>query len=134
MQETFGGILNVLIGVAITGIMMVVGFAVFSFITKYNDMAEIKKGNKAAGIYMGTKLLGIGIIIAFASYSSHSWLLMVVWGLVGIVILAAVYWIFDKLTFQFNVCQEIQNGNEAVARLMQGVIIGVSIAIGTFLL
>ncbi|MNZ25970.1 hypothetical protein D3C78_431480 [compost metagenome] len=114
--------------------MMVVGFLVFSTITKYNDLQEIKNGNKAAGIYMGSKLMGVGIIIAFASYSSHDWILMIIWGLVGVIILSLVYLIFDKLTIGFKVCDEVQKGNEAVAKMLSGVIIGVSVVLGTFLL
>ncbi|MNP44924.1 hypothetical protein D3C76_1388090 [compost metagenome] len=133
-QEVANGALNILIGVGITILMMVVGFLVFSTITKYNDLQEIKNGNKAAGIYMGSKLMGIGIIIAFASYSSHNWILMITWGLVGVIILSLVYLIFDKLTIGFKVCDEIQRGNESVAKMLSGVIIGVSIVLGTLLL
>lgn len=134
-METFGSdILNVLIGLVIIIGILIVGYFVFSSLTRFNDRKEIAGGNAAAGLYMGSKLLGLCIIVAMVSYSSHSWLQMIIWSVIGMAILCLVYLIFDWITPQFKVCDEIEKGNLAIAQLLRSIIIGVSIVVGTFLM
>jgi putative membrane protein len=134
MEQFLQDIGTVFIGVGILLGILLVGWFVFNVLTKYNDLAEIKNGNQAAGIYMGSKLLGLSIIVALVSYSSTNWVEMIVWSVVGIIILSLVYLLFDFLLPKIDVCAEIEKGNLAIAQLLRAVIIGVSIVIGTFLL
>ncbi len=134
MNEFWQNAANVGIGLVLLLIILGVGAFVFSKLTRYNDSEEINKGNQAAGMYMGSKLLGLCIIVAMVSYSSHSWVSMLIWSAIGIAILCLVYLIFDFLTPRFKVCDQIKQGNLAVAQLLRSVIIGVSIVIGTFLM
>lgn len=127
-------LLNVVIGLGILLVVLLVGSYVFSKLTKFNDSEEIAKGNAAAGLYMGSKLLGLCIIIAMVSFSSHDWLSMLIWSGIGILIQCLVYIVFDFLTPKFKVCEEIAKGNMAVAQLLRSIIIGTSIVIGTFLM
>jgi putative membrane protein len=125
---------NVGIGLVIIFVILVVGAFVFSKLTRYDDAKEIEKGNEAAGLYMGSKLLGLCIIVGMVSFSSDSWVSMLIWSGIGIAILCLVYVIFDFLTPRFKVCDQIAQGNMAVAQLLRSIIIGVSIVIGTFLM
>ncbi|MCG7406250.1 DUF350 domain-containing protein [Paenibacillus sp. ACRRX] len=125
---------NVAIGVVVIAVILSVGAFVFSRLTKFNDQQEISKGNEAAGIYMGSKLLGLCIIVAMVSFSTDSWLMMLMWSAIGIVILCLLYVLVDLLLPQFRVCEEIAKGNMAVAQLLRSIIIGVSIVIGTMLI
>ncbi|UHA72828.1 DUF350 domain-containing protein [Paenibacillus sp. 481] len=125
---------NVGIGLLLIALIMAAGAFVFSKLTRFNDRDEIMKGNEAAGIYMGSKLLGLAIIVAMVSLNTSSWVLMLAWSAVGIVILCIVYFIVDICLPQFRVCDEIAKGNKAVAHLLRGIIIGVSIVIGTMLI
>lgn len=134
MNEFWQNAANVGIGLVLLLIILGVGAFVFSKLTRYNDSEEISKGNQAAGMYMGSKLLGLCIIVAMVSYSSHSWVSMLIWSVIGIAILCLVYLVFDFLTPRFKVCDQIKQGNLAVAQLLRSVIIGVSIVIGTFLM
>lgn len=134
-MQTFGwDILNVITGLGIILGVLIVGYFVFSSLTRFDDRKEIAGGNAAAGLYMGSKLLGLCIIVAMVSYSSHSWVQMIIWSLIGMAILCLVYLIFDWITPQIKVCQEIEKGNMAVAQLLRSIIIGVSIVVGTFLM
>ncbi|MNW29886.1 hypothetical protein D3C74_67530 [compost metagenome] len=127
-------LINVLIGFGILLVVLVCGYLVFSKLTRYNDSEEIAKGNEAAGIYMGSKMLGLCIIVGMVSFSTHSWLDMLVWSVVGIAVLCLVYIVFDFLTPKMRVCDQIAQGNMAVAQLLRSIILGVSIVIGTFLM
>jgi len=125
---------QVAVGLGILLAALLVGAFVFSKLTKFNDADEINKGNQAAGMYFGSKLLGLCIIVGMVSYGSDDWVDMLIWSGIGIVILCLVYVVFDWLTPKFKVCEQIAEGNMAVAQLLRSVIIGVSIVIGTFLM
>lgn len=134
MEKLGVNLVNVGLGIGILLVVLIVGYFVFSKLTRYNDSEEIAKGNEAAGMYMGSKLLGLCIIVGMVSFSTHAWLDMLLWSGIGILILCLVYIIFDFLTPKIRVCDEIARGNMAVAQLLRSVIIGVSIVIGTFLM
>ncbi|MDQ0058488.1 DUF350 domain-containing protein [Paenibacillus harenae] len=134
MNDFLENAANVGIGLVIILVILVVGAFVFSKLTRYDDAKEIDKGNEAAGMYMGSKLLGLCIIVGMVSFSSDSWVSMLIWSGIGIVILCLVYVLFDFLTPRFKVCDQIAQGNMAVAQLLRSIIIGVSIVIGTFLM
>jgi putative membrane protein len=85
-------------------------------------------------MYMGSKLLGLAIIVSMVSYSSTDWVNMLIWSGVGMVLLCVLYVLFDFLLPKLDVCAEIAKGNMAVAQLLRAVIVGVSVVIGTFLL
>jgi putative membrane protein len=134
-MENFGqDIVTVLIGVGLLIVILILGYGVFSVLTRFNDTAEIRKGNAAAGMYMGSKLLGLAIIVSMVSYSSTDWVNMLIWSGVGMVLLCVLYVLFDFLLPKLDVCAEIAKGNMAVAQLLRAVIVGVSVVIGTFLL
>lgn len=134
-MDNFGEDLgNVAIGLGILLAALVVGAIVFSKLTRFNDTEEINKGNEAAGLYFGSKLLGLCIIVGMVSYSSREWDEMLVWSGIGILILSLVYLVFDWLTPKSKVCEQIAAGNMAVARLLSAVVLGVSVVIGTFLM
>ncbi|KKO53693.1 DUF350 domain-containing protein [Paenibacillus sp. DMB20] len=134
MQNFGWDLLNVLIGLVIILGVLSVGYFVFSKLTRFDDRKEIASGNLAAGMYMGSKLMGLSIIVAMVSYSSHSWVQMLIWSLIGMAILCLVYLIFDWVTPRMKVCEEIAKGNVAVAQVLRSIIIGISIVVGTFLM
>jgi len=135
MLAGFGtDLLNIIVGVTVLLGILIIGFFIFSKLTSFNDIEEIKKGNVAAGIYMGSKMLSLCIIIAMVSFATLDWLQMIVWSIVGIAILSIVYLVFDFLTPAFKIGEEMAAGNKAVALLLSGIIIGTSLVIGTYLL
>jgi putative membrane protein len=125
---------NLGIGIILLFVVLVAGYFVFSKITRYDDSEEMARGNEAAGIYMGSKMLGLCIIVGMVSFSTHSWVDMLIWSVIGIVILSLVYLIFDWVTPRTKICEEIAKGNVALAQLLRSIIIGVSLVIGTFLM
>jgi putative membrane protein len=127
-------LVNVGIGICSLLVILVVGAFLFSKLTRFDDVEEIRSGNEAAGIYMGSKLLGLAIIVAMVSFSSINWIEMFIWSFIGMIVLSLVYLVFDFLTPAFKVCDEIAKGNKAVAKLLGSIIIGTSIVIGTFLM
>ncbi len=134
MKNFATDLMHVGIGLVILFAILFVGYYIFSLLTRYNDNKEIAAGNEAAGMYMGSKLLGLCIIIGLVSINSDNWLDVIVWSAVGIVVLCLVYVIFDLVTPRTKVCEQIENGNMAVAQLLRSLIIGISFVIGTFVM
>ncbi|MDP4098555.1 DUF350 domain-containing protein [Paenibacillus sp. P96] len=134
-MNQFGlSLVNLGIGIVLLFIVLIAGYFVFSKITRYNDNEEMARGNEAAGIYMGSKMLGLCIIVGMVSFSTHAWLDMLIWSVIGIVILSLVYIVFDWVTPRTKICEEIARGNVALAQLLRSIIIGVSLVLGTFLM
>ncbi|WP_068618859.1 DUF350 domain-containing protein [Paenibacillus tuaregi] len=134
MKDFVGDLADLGIGLLILLVILLFGYAVFSLLTRFKDNEEIARGNEAAGMYMGSKMLGLCIIVAMVSFSSHSWVQMLIWSAVGIVALCIVYLLFDLVTPKTKLGEEIAKGNMAVAQLLRGIIIGVSLVLGTFLM
>ncbi|GGJ04154.1 hypothetical protein GCM10008022_11370 [Paenibacillus hunanensis] len=134
MKNFATDLMHVGIGLVILFAILFVGYYVFSLLTRYNDNKQIAAGNEAAGMYMGSKLLGLCIIVGLVSINSDNWLDVIVWSAVGIVVLCLVYVIFDLVTPRTKVCEQIENGNMAVAQLLRSLIIGISFVVGTFVM
>ncbi len=134
MKNFATDLMHVGIGLVILFAILFVGYYIFSLLTRYNDNKEIAAGNQAAGMYMGSKLLGLCIIVGLVSINSDNWLDVIIWSGVGIVVLCLVYVIFDLVTPRTKVCEQIENGNMAVAQLLRSLIIGISFVIGTFVM
>ncbi len=134
MKNFATDLMHVGIGLVILFAILFVGYYVFSLLTRYNDNKQIAAGNEAAGMYMGSKLLGLCIIVGLVSINSDNWLDVIIWSAVGIVVLCLVYVIFDLVTPRTKVCEQIENGNMAVAQLLRSLIIGISFVVGTFVM
>ncbi|RUT35467.1 DUF350 domain-containing protein [Paenibacillus zeisoli] len=134
MKEFSWDLLDIGIGILILFVILLAGYGIFSLLTKFKDNQEIARGNEAAGMYMGSKMLGLCIIVSMVSFSSHSWISMLIWSAVGIAALCIVYIVFDLVTPKTKLGDEIAKGNMAVAQLLRGIVIGVSLVIGTFLM
>lgn len=105
----------------------------FALMTKYKDLEEVQKGNKAVSkVYKG-KMLGLAIIVFSSAYHNPDLLVASVWAFIGFAIQMAGYWIFELVTRKFSVEDEIKNGNEAVAEkaatisLVLSIILAISI-------
>lgn len=87
---------------------------VFTKVTRYNDWEEIARGNAAAALALGGKILGVANIIHFSVLSNTSAAQTVFWGSFGAALLVLVYLLFEWLTPRLNVNREIASGNVAV--------------------
>ncbi len=116
-----------IISIAIVG----VGLYVFELVTtKYKDWEEIESGNKAIALSVGGKIIGICVILAFAIYHSNIIMDTVIWGLYGVVLQIAAYFIFDFLTRRFTVGEQLKNGNIAVGIVSFCVSVGLAFVVG----
>lgn len=109
--------------------LLLVTTCLSTLITRYNDWQEIARGNAAAAVVLGGKLLGVAIIVRTAILTNPSLLYALLWGLIGTVLLLATYLLFELLTVRLNVNTEIARGNVAVAVLCAALSLAVSLIV-----
>lgn len=76
MEKLGVNLVNVGLGIGILLVVLIVGYFVFSKLTRYNDSEEIAKGNEAAGMYMGDKVCS-GCVLLWEwclSRRMHGWI------------------------------------------------------------
>lgn len=125
---------NIIVSVIVIILLQLLGMVIFSWMTPYKDMEELKKGNKAAALAMGGKFLGTAIILGVAAYTNTSIWFMMLWFAVGYVCLIAAYWIFELFTPGFKVSDHLKEGNVAVGILLCFVFIGTAFAISSLII
>jgi uncharacterized membrane protein YjfL (UPF0719 family) len=114
-----------------------------------DEWEELRKGNTAIGVVLGAIVIAVvsvlrpALKLPIAGWDVGSVRVLVALGveavqlLVGLVlavlsILFAV-WLFDRLTTQLDEWAELKRGNVAVAALLTGVILAVSLLVGVAL-
>jgi len=116
-------------GVAI--FIVIIGLVIFESITRqYKDWDEVLNGNKAVALSITGKIIGICIILAFAIYVSEHILDTLIWGLFGVVLQMAAYLIFELVTRNFSVEEQLKKGNVSVGMISVAVSIGLALVIG----
>ena len=127
-------IVDVLAYAALGTILMAFVSWVFDLIVPYDFHQDIADGNKAAGWVCAGIFIGIGYLLhcVIADYSIAEELPLltgicdtVIWALIALVLLVAVYFLLDLILFRkINFNEEIQKGNEACGIVVFGIILG----------
>jgi len=131
-----GGLIvfDIFISIVVILVLQLLGMVIFSWMTPFNDMEELRKGNAAVGLAMGGKFLATAIILGVSAYTNSSIWHMMLWFGVGYVCLVAVYWVFEWATPGLKVPDHLQKGNIAVGVLLAFVYIGMSFAISSLII
>lgn len=108
----------------------VVFLAIFELVTSYKNWVEIKNGNLAVAMATGGKLFGIATIFRYTIEHNDTLLQSIGWGVFGFILLLLGYFIFEFLTPNIKIDEEIGNGNKAVGFISMVISIGLSYVIG----
>ncbi|NEW08174.1 DUF350 domain-containing protein [Paenibacillus sp. SYP-B3998] len=111
-------------------IALVVFLTLFELVTKYDDWAEIKKGNISVAMATGGKIFGICNLFRFAILNNDTMIHSLIWAGYGFVLLLVAYFIFEFLTPYFKIDEEIKNDNKAVGLLSMMISISLSYVVG----
>ncbi|MFX3635398.1 MAG: DUF350 domain-containing protein [Candidatus Pristimantibacillus sp.] len=125
---------NIVISVVVIIVLQLLGMVVFSLLTPYKDLDELKNGNVAAGLAMGGKFLSTAIILGVAAYTNTSIWHMILWFAVGYVCLVLAYLVFEWVTPGIKVSEHLHNGNVAIGTLLCFVYIGMGFAISSLII
>lgn len=126
--------LEILLSVAVIVVLQLVGMLIFGWMTPFNDMEELRRGNVAVGVAMGGKFLATAIILGVSAFTNHSVLHMAFWFAVGYVCLIGTYWLFELVTPKLKVSAELQKGNAAVGALLAFVYVGAGFSVSSLII
>ena len=126
----FGQLESSLACLLLSALIVLLTVFLFTKLTRYNDWAEIARGNVAAAVALGGKVLGAANIMRVAVHTNSGVLDTVLWGLAGMVLLLLTYLAFEWLTPHLDVNGEIAGGNVAVGVLSASFSLALSILVG----
>lgn len=109
---------------------LIVSMVLFELVTKYQNWEQIKKGNIAVAMATGGKIFGVANIFRFSIERHNSLPEMIGWGLFGFILLVIAYILFEFMTPQFKVDQEIERDNRSVGFISLVISVGLSYVIG----
>jgi putative membrane protein len=109
---------------------LILFLAIFEIVTSYRNWQEIKEGNVAVALATGGKIFGVANILRHSIGYSDSLLTMLGWGVLGFFLLLVGYFIFEFLTPNFKVDEEIGRDNRAVGFIAMVISVGLSYVIG----
>ena len=144
MGQLLVSVAQIIVAVILAAIASYLGLLLFNRATRdLDEWAELRRGNTAMGLVLGSIILGIALILrpaltvpALADtgtrlYPVIALLVQAAAILVGLVLaLSAIIFavgLFDRLTGQIDELTELQQGNVAVAAVMVGVILAASL-------
>ncbi|MBB6730728.1 DUF350 domain-containing protein [Cohnella zeiphila] len=127
-------VINIVVSVVVIFLLQYLGMVIFSWMTPYRDMEELRKGNMAAALALGGKFLGTAIILGVAAYTNDSIWFMMLWFAVGYACLIAAYWLFELVTPKLKVSEHLQQGNVAVGALLCFVFLGIGFAVSSLII
>ncbi|QHW31059.1 DUF350 domain-containing protein [Paenibacillus rhizovicinus] len=127
-------VINLVVSVVSFIGLQLLGMLIFSWMTPFRDMDELRKGNVAVGLALGGKFLATAVILGVAAYTNTSIWYVMMWFAVGYVCLIAAYWIFELVTPNLNVAEHLQKGNVAIGTLLFCVFLGTSFAVSSLII
>ena len=144
MGQLLVSVAQIVVAVILAAVASYLGLLLFNRATRdLDEWAELRHGNAAMGFVLGSIILGIALILrpaltvpqvtdtGAALYPVFALLIQAAGILVGLVLaLSAIIFavgLFDRLTGQVDELAELKRGNMAVAAVMVGVILAVSL-------
>lgn len=127
-------VIDLFISVIVITVLQLSGMIIFSLITPFNDLDELKKGNTAVGLAFGGKFLGTAIILGVSAYTNTSILHMALWFAVGYLCLLMTYFIFDWVTPGIKLSEHLKTGNVAIGVLLAFVYLGIGFAVSSLII
>jgi uncharacterized membrane protein YjfL (UPF0719 family) len=135
---------QIVIAVILAAVASYLGVLLFNRATRdLDEWAELRRGNAAMGLVLGSIILGVALILrptitvppladtGSRLYPVFALFVQAVGIVLGLILaLSAIIFavgLFDRLTGQINELAELQQGNMAVAAMMAGVILAVSL-------
>lgn len=106
--------LGTLAFISVAMVALILFLAVFEAVTRYSVWNEIKRGNLSVAMATGGKIFGICNIFRFAILKNDTILKALGWASFGFVLLIAAYFIFEFLTPNLNIDEEIGKDNKAI--------------------
>jgi putative membrane protein len=117
-------VLNYLLHLGLASVLLAIFFAVYTWITPFDEMLLIRQGNNAAALSLGGALIGFSITIGSAVIHTPDYMQFLQWGLGAMVVQILVYVVTTRLLHMSK--DHIETGNTAFGGLLGAI----SLAVG----
>jgi len=116
LQSFLSGFPYFVLHFLVTCLLLVLGVAIYIWITPHREVDLIRKGNVAAAVSLSGAILGIALPLALAMSASYSVFEIVIWGAVAVAIQLVV---FKAIDFVFKgLSKRIEDGEMAPALVL----------------
>ena len=124
IQSFLAGFPVLLLHFAVTIAMLVVGVAIYHYVTPYHELRLVRSGNTAAATSISGAIAGMSIPLAICMATSVSVWDIVIWGVVALMIQLLAYRIGDILVRDLP--KRIENDEMGAAILVVGIKLSVA--------
>ncbi|MGV3615838.1 MAG: DUF350 domain-containing protein [Fimbriimonas sp.] len=131
-----GSLLSGVTFVLVGQIALMLTFALYGQFARWDALGEIRKGNVAAGIAVGARLLAIGLLLKAsisgdASQFARDLAAFAIWYVFGLVLMAVVSWLADLLFLPGLRIREaiVDDRNAAASAKVAGVTLATAITV-----
>jgi putative membrane protein len=114
-----------LLHAGVTLLMLVLGSALYAFLTPHKEITLIREGNSAAALSLGGVFVGLAIPLAVSLKASTSVIEIMIWGAATIAVQLLVFRITDMMLK--GLPERIQEGEVAAAALLVGAKLAVAL-------
>ena len=97
MQAFGSGFVITLLHAGVTLLLLLIGATIYSLLTPYKEIAQIREGNSAAAVAFGGVIIGLAIPLAASMAASTSLRDIVLWGGATILLQLFVFRLVDFL-------------------------------------
>jgi putative membrane protein len=113
--------------------MSIAAFFIFELVHRPSLFKLVTQNNTSAAIVLGGRVIGLGIILAFAITNSVGILDLLIWSGVGVLAQIISFYLFEWLTPNFNVKEAIIENKVATATLTASFSITIGLIVGACL-
>lgn len=141
---------QLIIAIAAGAVATYLSIVLFSRATRgINEWKELQQGNSAIGIVLGAIMIGVALVLRPAfklpiiNWDVGALRVLIALGVQLVQLLLALVlavlsilfavWLFDRLTTRLDEWAELKQGNTAVAAVLSGVVIAVSLLVSVAL-
>jgi putative membrane protein len=110
---------------ALALVLVAAFLVIYMWVTPYDELTLIRGGDTAAAISLSGALIGFVLPLASAIAHSVSWLDMIIWGAIALVVQLAVFFIVSRVVPQLS--KAISDGGTAQATLLAAASVGIGI-------
>lgn len=146
MEQLFLSLAQLAAAVILSALVAYLAFYLFQWFTRgLDEWQELRKGNAAIGVVLGSVLVAVSIVLRPAlSLDTSTWdvgnaflfqallaeaLQLAIGLLLAVLTLMLGFFLFAALTRGIDEIEELKRGNLAVAGLMAGVVIGMGLMV-----
>lgn len=120
-----------IIHLAVTIALLVVGATLYALLTPWKEVALIREGNSAAAVAFAGVLIGLAVPLAISLSVSTSIRDIVIWGVATVVLQLFVFRLVDMLLT--GLPQRIRDGEVSAAVLLVGAKLATALILGAAL-